>query len=96
LALENFIEMRDRVGDPRFLFRKKVEFSLQAKYPERFVPKYSMVTFLRVPYATALQRGQLQDRILIELSEHIDRIEEIDWNQAERLIHSQLTPLDFS
>ena len=96
LALENFIEMRDRVGDPRFLFRKKVEFSLQAKYPERFVPKYSMVTFLRVPYATALQRGQVQDRILTELSEHIDRIEEIDWDQAERLIHNLLTPLDFS
>ena len=96
LALENFIEMRDRVGDPRFLFRKKVEFSLQAKYPERFVPKYSMVTFLRVPYATALQRGQVQDRILTELSEHINRIDEIDWDQAERLIHSQLTPLDLS
>ena len=96
LALENFIEMRDRVGDPRFLFRKKVEFSLQAKYPERFVPKYSMVTFLRVPYATALQRGQVQDRILTELSEHIDRIEDIDWDQAERLIHSLLTPLDLS
>jgi kynurenine 3-monooxygenase len=96
LALENFIEMRDRVGDPRFLFRKKVEFSLQAKYPERFVPKYSMVTFLRVPYATALQRGQVQDRILTELSEHIDRIEDIDWDQAERLIYSLLTPLDFS
>lgn len=96
LALENFIEMRDRVGDPRFLFRKKVEFSLQAKYPERFVPKYSMVTFLRVPYSTALQRGQVQDRILTDLSEHIDRIEDIDWDHAERLIRSQLTPLQVS
>ncbi len=25
LAIENFVEMRDRVADPRFLFRKKVE-----------------------------------------------------------------------
>src|SRR6478752_1925935 len=40
LAIENFVEMRDRVGDPRFLFRKKVEFALQEKYPQRFVPKY--------------------------------------------------------
>src|SRR5262252_4675548 len=49
MAVENFIEMRDRVGDPRFLFRKKVELALHQKYPENFVPKYSMVTFLRVP-----------------------------------------------
>ena len=31
LALENFVEMRDRVADPRFLFRKKVELALEAK-----------------------------------------------------------------
>src|SRR5580700_4423670 len=77
LAIENFVEMRDRVGDPRFLFRKKVEFALQKKYPQRFVPKYSMVTFLRVPYATALKRGRVQDRMLTELCEHIDRIEDL-------------------
>ncbi len=54
LAVENFVEMRDRVADPRFLFRKKVELALEAKYPGLFVPKYSMVTFHRIPYATAL------------------------------------------
>ena len=54
LAVENFVEMRDRVADPRFLFRKKVELALEAKYPQLFVPKYSMVTFHRIPYATAL------------------------------------------
>src|SRR5512146_2427090 len=45
LALENFIEMRDRVADPRFLFRKKVELALEARFPGHFVPKYAMVTF---------------------------------------------------
>jgi len=94
LAIENFVEMRDRVGDPRFLFRKKVEFALQEKYPQRFVPKYSMVTFLRVPYATALKRGQVQDRMLTELCEHIDRIEDLDWKKAERLVDSELSPLE--
>lgn len=94
LAIENFVEMRDRVGDPRFLFRKKVEFALQEKYPQRFVPKYSMVTFLRVPYATALKRGQVQDRMLTELCEHIDRVEDLDWKKAERLVDSELSPLE--
>jgi kynurenine 3-monooxygenase len=94
LAIENFVEMRDRVGDPRFLFRKKVELALQEKYPQRFVPKYSMVTFLRVPYATALKRGQVQDRMLTELCEDIDRMEDLDWKKAERLVHSELSPLE--
>ena len=57
LAIENFVEMRDRVADPRFLFRKKVELELEKKYPGRFVPKYAMVTFHRTPYSVAAQRG---------------------------------------
>ena len=94
LAVENFVEMRDRVADPRFLFRKKVELTLEAKYPGLFVPKYSMVTFHRIPYATALKRGQMQDRMLTELCDGIHRIEELDWSKADRLIRSELTALE--
>jgi kynurenine 3-monooxygenase len=94
LAVENFVEMRDRVADPRFLFRKKVELALEAKYPRLFVPKYSMVTFHRIPYATALSRGQVQDLMLTELCDGINRIEELDWSKADRLIRSELTPLE--
>ena len=94
MAIENFIEMRDYVGDPHFLFRKKVELALQEKHPQHFVPKYSMVTFLRVPYRTALKRGKVQDGILTELCKHIDRIEDLDWGKAEKLIHAELIPLE--
>lgn len=96
LAVENFVEMRDRVADPHFLFRKKVELALEGKYPRRFVPKYAMVTFHRIPYVTALQRGQKQDHMLAQLCEHIDRLEDLDWNEADRLIQSELTPLELS
>jgi kynurenine 3-monooxygenase len=96
LAVENFVEMRDRVADPRFLFRKKVELALEAKYPRVFVPKYSMVTFHRIPYATALKRGQVQDLMLTELCDGIDRMEELDWSKADRLIRSNLTPLELA
>ncbi|HEX4784621.1 MAG TPA: NAD(P)/FAD-dependent oxidoreductase [Candidatus Sulfotelmatobacter sp.] len=96
LAVENFVEMRDRVADPRFLFRKKVELALETKYPSLFVPKYSMVTFHRIPYATALQRGQVQDLILTNLCDGITRIEELDWNRAEKLIRGDLTPLELA
>lgn len=96
LAVENFVEMRDRVADPRFLFRKKVEFALEAKYPGLFVPKYAMVTFHRVPYAIALRRGQVQDRMLTELCNGIDRLEDLDWSKADEFVHKELVPLEFS
>jgi kynurenine 3-monooxygenase len=94
LAVENFVEMRDRVADPRFLLRKKVELALEARYPQLFVPKYAMVTFHRVPYATALKRGQVQDRLLSELCDPIERVEDLDWSKAEKLIRSEMTPLE--
>jgi kynurenine 3-monooxygenase len=93
LAVENFVEMRDRVADPHFLFGKKVELALQAKFPRNFVPKYAMVTFHRIPYSVAETRGKIQDRMLAELCDSIDRIEDIDWKKAETLIHRDLTPL---
>ncbi len=96
LAIENFVEMRDRVADPHFLFRKKVEIALEAKYPNRFVPKYSMVTFRRVPYAIALERGRIQDHILTDLCSNIEHLEDLDWSKAERLIYSNLTPMELS
>jgi kynurenine 3-monooxygenase len=95
MAIENFTEMRDRVADARFLLRKKVELALEARYPDLFVPKYSMVTFHRIPYSVALARGAVQDRMLAELCESISRVEELDWNKADRLIRSDLTPLEF-
>jgi kynurenine 3-monooxygenase len=94
MAIENFTEMRDRVADSRFLFRKKVELALEAKYPQLFVPKYAMVTFHRIPYSIALARGLIQDRILAELCESINRVEDLDWNSADRLIRRDLTPLE--
>jgi kynurenine 3-monooxygenase len=94
MAIENFTEMRDRVADARFLFRKKVELALEAKYPQLFVPKYAMVTFHRIPYSVALARGAVQDRMLAELCEDIDRVEDLNWDKADRLIRRDLTPLE--
>jgi kynurenine 3-monooxygenase len=93
LALENFVEMRDKVADPRFLFRKKVELALEARYPGHFVPKYAMVTFHRLPYSVALSRGRIQDRMLGELCDGIEQVEQLDWKRAEALIQRELAPL---
>ncbi len=93
LAIENFVEMRDKVADPRFLFRKKVELALEAKYPGHFVPKYAMVTFHRLPYAVALERGRIQDRMLEQLIAGIERVDDLDWKKAHELVHRELAPL---
>jgi kynurenine 3-monooxygenase len=94
LAIENFVEMRDRVGDPRFLFRKKMELALEVKFPGIFVPKYALVTFHRVPYSVALARGVKQDRILDQVCKGVTRVEDLDWKKAEQLVRAELAPLE--
>ena len=64
LALRNYIEMRDKTGDPAFLLRKKIEAKLAINYPGRWLPLYSQVTFSHTPYEEALEAGQRQDRIM--------------------------------
>ena len=64
LALNNFTEMRDKVADPMFLERKKIEKELGKRYPDQFVSVYEMVSFSHTPYNTAIQCIQAQDRLL--------------------------------
>lgn len=78
LALENFIEMRDKVADPRFLWRKKIEAWIHAEYPSKLIPLYTMVTFSSdIPYNEALRVGREQDALM----EHIMSLPEViaDW-----------------
>jgi len=64
LALLNFTEMRDKVADPMFLERKKIEKELGKRYPNEFVSVYEMVSFGHTPYNTAIQCIQAQDQLL--------------------------------
>ena len=78
LALHNFIEMRDHVGDPTFLRRKKLETEIQQKFPQDWTPLYSMVTFSHMPYSEALRLGKLQQQVLENYTDHQSpNIEEI-------------------
>lgn len=87
MAVENFFEMRDAVAGPEFALRKQVGFALEKRWPDRFIPRYSMVIFHpEIPYAEARRRGEAQDKILDELCMNINSAEEIDWEKAERLL----------
>ncbi|MEO7923858.1 MAG: NAD(P)/FAD-dependent oxidoreductase [Chitinophagaceae bacterium] len=68
MAVNNFTEMRERTADPKFLLQKKIEARLQEKYPDKWIPAYSQVTFSpHIRYSEALQRGQKQEEIMQEV-----------------------------
>lgn len=94
MALENYIEMRDRVDDADFLLQRALERVLAERHPGRFVPRYSMVSFTRTPYATAFERGKVQRAILVEATRGCTRIEDVDLAAADALVRARLEPLE--
>lgn len=96
LALNNFIEMRDKVADPVFLLQKKIEAQFSNNYPEKWTPAYSLVTFSKnVRYSEALSRGLYQQGIMDEIMA-MPNIEE-NWNSidVENKILEKLTSKPF-
>ena len=84
LALRNFVEMRDRTGDPRFLLQKRIERRLTDRHPDRWIPLYSMVTFSHLPYAEAMKLGRIQDGIMAEVMDRPDIETVWDGEDVER------------
>ncbi len=90
LALQNYIEMRDLVGDPMFLLRKKIENRIYDKHPDKWMPLYSQVTFSHIRYSEALATGKKQDKIMAEVMK-TPSIETLwDSEEIESKILSQL------
>ena len=94
MALENYLEMRDRVDDDDYLLQRALERELAERHPTRFVPRYSMVTFMRLPYATAFERGRIQRELLAELTRGHDSLATVDRELADRLVAERLAPLE--
>ena len=93
MALENYIEMRDSVADAHFLLMRALERKLAERHPGRFVPRYWMVTFSRLPYATALARGEIQSQILRELTQDKTELAQVDLARADDMVRTRLTVL---
>lgn len=94
MALENYIEMRDTVRHPKFLLQKELSFELERRFPNRFIPRYSMVMFHHeISYAEAYRRGQLQTGILDELTAHAGSMQQVDFDRAAILVETSLPEL---
>ncbi|RMG25640.1 MAG: FAD-dependent monooxygenase [Bacteroidetes bacterium] len=88
LALDNFIEMRDRVDDEDFIRKRRLERWLEQQFPD-YYSKYSLVTFRPdLPYREAMRLGRRQDELLLELCSQ-QAPEEMDL----QAVHAQLMQL---
>ncbi len=93
MALENYVEMRDSVADPRYLLKRALGQELAARAPEHFMSRYRMVTFTHLPYAYALQRGRAQDALMEQLLGVRDDLGGLDLEAAARTLRATLPPL---
>ena len=89
LAVENFVEMRDKVADPHFLRIREIEHELQERMPDRYLTRYQLVTFTRVPYRVALRAGEIQAKLLGDLASQ----PQPDYESGIRAADATLVPL---
>jgi kynurenine 3-monooxygenase len=64
LAIQNYTEMAEKVGDKHFLHKKHIEHDLSDLYPDKFKSQYELTTFSLSPYKYALDQGEKNDRLL--------------------------------
>jgi kynurenine 3-monooxygenase len=95
MAVDNYLEMRERVADPRFQLQQTLSLELERRFPQRFIPRYSMVMHHHeISYRTALERGAVQAQLLAELTEGpLSGLGGIDFARAEREILARLAPI---
>ena len=73
--------LSSKTADPKFLLQKKIEKRFAEKYPDKWIPVYSRVTFSDRPYAEALAIGDAQEKIMQEVM-GMPNIEE-KWDSKE-------------
>ena len=93
MALENYIEMRDSVADPRYLARRELGARLAARAPQHFMARYRMVTFTHLPYAYAYERGRAQDVLLEQLLRGSTNVDDVPLDAAVTALQATLPPL---
>ena len=91
MAVENYGEMREAVLEPSFLRQKTWALELERSFPDRFIPRYSMVMFHpEIPYAEALRRGAVQQEILDALEKRSAGSSRLDLDFARAMIDARL------
>lgn len=92
MALENFIEMRDKVGDTQFQFKKKLEGLIEKEFPHLYRSRYGLITYTLVPYAIAQQIGLRQSRLLEDLSRDLESPEKLNLEMTKQILEKDFFP----
>ncbi|MEV4008061.1 NAD(P)/FAD-dependent oxidoreductase [Actinomadura sp. NPDC049753] len=64
MALDNFVEMRDRVSSPVYRAKQAATHALERRLAGRYVSRYELVSFSTIPYARIPARIRRQNRVL--------------------------------
>ena len=89
LSYRNFMEMSTKTADATFLLQKKIEKHFSEKYPDKWIPLYSRVTFSDRPYSEALALGNRQNEIM----DVIMKLPEIEKNWDSELVEKAILEL---
>lgn len=92
MALENFVEMSDKVGDQNFLLHKKIEAVLEKEFPNEYRSRYGMITYTLIPYQKAQEAGTIQNRLLANIAKHTTDIEAIDLKYCRQQMETEWLP----
>ena len=89
LSYRNFLEMSSKTADDKFHLQKKIEKRFSEKYPDKWLPLYSRVTFSYRPYSEALAIGDRQKAIMDEVM----RMEGIENNWDKPIVDARILEL---
>ena len=92
MALENWTEMRDKIGDQNFLLRKKMESALEQKYPGIYKSRYGMITYTLVPYVLAQKAGLKQNELMDQMLKGLTSLDQVSWPLVDQLIQKDWLP----
>mmetsp|Transcript_51090 Transcript_51090/g.121385 ORF Transcript_51090/g.121385 Transcript_51090/m.121385 type:complete len:523 (+) Transcript_51090:99-1667(+) len=97
MALENAVEMGDKVGQERFRLRKALEKRLEEEIPHKYRSRYALVSYSHNPYADVFELGKVQSIFLEELVDHMlqektSDVAQLDRNFLEAEVDRVITP----
>jgi len=95
MALENFVEMREKVGDTTFLKHKQMENKIEQSLPALFRSRYAMVCYGGdggITYSAAKKLGKVQYDVIQDLIKHFSG-GEVDLEYVEKIIQERIVPV---
>ena len=67
MAIENYVEMRKSVSEKEYINKKKIANELSRQFPDRFIPRYNMVSFTSIPYSEVYERDSFILRFVVSV-----------------------------